>query len=116
MNQAIVKGFAEGYRVSEGYVNNQELAYKEQIIAYKKNILHQKKWKKKYCVAYRKEKERKDKDNLLLKIIVLLNGWLFQSRLTFLKATNMGVVGAAAMNSPWKSPLGDLGERVPSGI
>lgn len=38
MNQAIVKGFAEGYRVSEGYVNNQEVAYKEQLIAYKKYL------------------------------------------------------------------------------
>ncbi len=38
MNQAIVKGFAEGYRVSEGYVNNQELAHKEQFIAYKKYL------------------------------------------------------------------------------
>lgn len=38
MNKAIVKGFAEGYRVSEGYVNNQEVAYKEQLIAYKKYL------------------------------------------------------------------------------
>ena len=38
MNQAIVKGFAEGYRVSEGYVTNQELAHKEQFIAYKKYL------------------------------------------------------------------------------
>ena len=52
MNQAIVKGFAEGYRVSEGYVTNQELAHKEQLIAYKK-----------YLASKEMEEEEDEEDN-----------------------------------------------------